>query len=133
MSVKYRVGKMTLNYRDEKPEVYKTMQLTYPVIKEDALIEYISNSSNLPKTTVQSCVMAIAEGISYFVINGHRVSFSSFGAFYLNVHTKCAKTVDECKADLVTGISIGFQSNSELTDLARKVEVSEQKSLSVKE
>ena len=133
MGMKYRVGKVTLNYRDEKPKVYKALQLTYPVIKEDALIEYISNSSNLPKSTVHACVLAIAEGIAYFVINGHRVSFSSFGAFYLNVHTKCAKTLDECTAKLVTGTSIGFQSNSELADLARKVEVSEQKTLSVNE
>lgn len=133
MGVKYRVGKVALNFRDEKPQVYKLLQLTYPIIKEKALIRYICKSSNLPESTVQACVLAIAEGISYFVINGHRVTFSSFGAFFLNVRTKTAQTIEECTLETVKETSIGFQSNSELADLARRVEVTEQKSLSVKE
>lgn len=132
MGIKYRKGKVTLNYREEKPQVYKLLQLTYPVIKEDTLIKYICNSSNLPESTVKACVLAIAEGIAYFVINGHRVSFTSFGAFFLNVHTKSVKTLDECTAETVKMTTIGFQSNSELADLARKVETTEQKTLSVK-
>ncbi len=133
MAIKYRIAKVKLNYLEEKPEVYKVQQLTYPVITENALIEYISRSTNLPKSTVLSCVTAIGQAISFFVINGHRVSFTAFGAFYLKVSTKVAKTFDECKADTVKKTTIGFQSNSELTDLARRVEVQKQTTLSVTE
>lgn len=133
MAIKYRINKVRLNFLEEKPEVYKVQQLTYPIITESVLIEYISQSTNLPKSTVQSCVTAIGEAISYFVINGHRVSFAAFGSFYLKVSTKVAKTFEECKADTVKKTSIGFQSNSELADLARRVEVIKHTTLSVTE
>lgn len=132
MALKYRVVKYLLNYLEEKPQVYKMRQLTYPVIKEDALVKYIAHSSNLPESTVKSCVHAIADAITFFVINGHRVSFPSFGAFYLNVQTKTVKTLDECNVDTVKKISVRFQSSSEIADMTRKVQVTELKTLSVK-
>ncbi len=107
MAIKYKVAKVKLNYLEEKPEVYKIQQLTYPVITESALIEYISRSTSLPKSTVQSCVTAIGEAISFFVINGHRVSFTSFGSFFLKVSTKVAQTLEECNASTVKKTGIG--------------------------
>lgn len=129
--ISYRVAKMKLNFREEKPEVYKCRSLVFPPIKEDSLVEYICNSTNLPLSTVQACIMAIAEGIAYFVINGHRVGFESFGAFYLKVRSKTAATIEECGVDNVRGTTIGFMANTTLSDLARCVNYEKNKTLSV--
>ena len=88
-----------LDFRETKPTVYQLRQLTYPVIKEKNLIKYIANSAALPVSTIQACVAAIAEGIAYFTINGHRVVFPDFGGFYLNVRTKVAQSAEDLSID----------------------------------
>ena len=123
MSVKYRTVKAILGYLEEKPTVWKVQKLTFPVITEDALIEYIANSAAIPKSTIKACTLAIAEAIIYYVINGHYVTFNIFGSFYLKVQTKVAKTAEECTADVVKGTTIGFTANSKLAEIINKTKV----------
>ena len=86
--IKMRKTRSVLNYRETKPTVYQLRQLGYPPIKEDELIKYIANSSNVPESTIKAAILAIGEAIGYFAINGHRVVIDGFGGFYLNVNTK---------------------------------------------
>lgn len=123
MSIKYRPVKCVLNYRDEKPQVWKAQKLTFPVITEDALVEYIANSAAIPKSTVKACTLAIAEAIIYFVINGHYVSFEAFGSFFLKLKTKTAKTLDQCDVTLIQRITIGFTANTQLAGIINKAKV----------
>ena len=123
MSVKYRSVKTTLGFLEEKPEVWKVQKLTFPVINEDALIEYISNSAAIPKSTLKGCVLSISEAITYFVINGHCVTFDSFGSFYLKVQTKVAKTAEECDASVITNTTLGFKANTKLSEIINKAKV----------
>lgn len=123
MSIKYRSVKCILNYRDEKPQVWKAQKLTFPVITENALIEYIANSAAIPKSTVKACALAIAEAIIYFVINGHYVTFNSFGSFYLKLKTKTSQTLDECDVKLIKRMTIGFDANTQLAGIINKTKV----------
>lgn len=123
MSIKYRSVKFILNYRDEKPQVWKAQKLTFPVITEDALIEYIANSAAIPKSTVKACALSIAEAIIYFVINGHQVKFDSFGSFFLKVNTKTAKTLEECDTKLIKRMTIGFNANTQLSNIVNRTKV----------
>ena len=86
--IKMRATRSVLNYRENKPTMYRLRQMSYPPIKEDELIKYISNSAHVPESTIKAAVAAIGEAISYFAINGHRVVIDGFGGFYLNVNTK---------------------------------------------
>ena len=123
MSIKYRSVKCVLNYRETKPEVWKAQKLTFPVITEEALIEYIANSAAIPKSTVKACTLAIAEAIIYFVINGHCVTFNSFGSFYLKLKTKTSRTLDECDVKLIKRMTIGFDANTQLASIINKTKV----------
>ena len=106
-----------LNYRDEKPTVYKLQQLTYPAIKEKDLVRYICNSSNIPESTLTACLKAIAEGIVYFAINGHRVVFDGFGGFYINVRTKTAKSEEALTAENIVSSRLAYVPATELREL----------------
>lgn len=123
MSIKYRSVKSFLNYRETKPEVWKAQKLTFPVITEDALVEYIANSAAIPKSTVKACTIAIAEAITYFVINGHCVTFDAFGSFYLKMKTKVTQSKKECNTTLIKRMTIGFTANMQLSGIINKAKV----------
>ena len=98
-TIKMRKAAMTLHYRESKPTVYKLRQLTYAPIKAKDVTKYIANSANIPTSTVEACVAAIAEGIVYYAINGMRVSFPELGGFYVGVKTKVAQSIEDLNVE----------------------------------
>lgn len=120
MGLIYRKAKVCLNYRDEKPQVYKLAQLTYPPIREEDLIKYISNSAAVPVSTVRACVAAITEAIVYFAINGMRVVIPDFGGFYLKVRTKTAKTEEDLTAENIIASTLSYVPVTELRKLIQE-------------
>lgn len=121
--ISYTKKKIVLNYRDEKPQVWKLQQLTYPVVKEKDLIRYIANAGAVPESTVAACV----EAIVYFAINGMRVVIPDFGGFYVKVQTKTVKTkeaMEEATADdLITGSTLSYVPVTGLRELVTEAEV----------
>ena len=123
---------MKLNYRETKPTVYKVFQLTFAVIRYKQLIDYIANSSNVPRSTVEAAVQGIVQAIAYFAINGHRVVMPDFGGFYCKVKAKVAQTFNECEpyprkvagqqvaAGLLKSISLAFAPTADLRDLLKE-------------
>ena len=117
MSIKYRSVKFILNYRDEKPQVWKAQKLTFPVITEDALIEYIANSAAIPKSTVKACALSIAEAIIYFCTNGHAVQVPGIGTFGLQFKTKTAKTEEDVTEENINRKYIRFWAKHDIRNL----------------
>ena len=95
--VKMRKAAQTLHFNEGKPQGYHLTQLVYAPIKEKDLIKYMANSANVPESTIESAVAAIADGILYYAINGHRVSFPGFGGFWCSLKAKTAKRLSELK------------------------------------
>ena len=99
-------------------------------VTEKELIKYIANSSHVPVSTVKACLLAISEAITYFVINGHYVTFENFGSFYLKIDTKVALQKEECSAKQVQGTTIGFSAASALEEVIKETEIEKVDSLS---
>ena len=53
-----------LSFKEGKPQGYQLRQLVYAPIKEKDLIKYMANSANVPESTIEACILAIADGIS---------------------------------------------------------------------
>lgn len=116
--IKMRRTVMSLTYREGKPTVYKLRQLVFPGIKHEQLVKYISNSAQIPESTVEAAIAGIIEGIIYFVVNGHRVVFPKFGGFYMGVKSKVARSAEECTIkDTLTACRLLFAPVSELREL----------------
>lgn len=130
MALHYKVKKVRLNYQEGKPEGYKLQMVNQSIIKEEALLEYISRSSHVPQSMVKACMMAIAEAIRYYVINGHKVSFGEFGKFHLKVENTCVDTPEECLADTVKRTTLCFSPNADIKDVLNKAGLREYKTLS---
>ena len=107
--VKMRKAAQTLHFNEGKPQGYHLTQLVYAPIKEKDLIKYISQSANVPESTIEAAILGIANGILYYAINGHQVTFPGFGGFWCSLKAKTAKRLSELKqVDVVKSLTLHF-------------------------
>ena len=57
--VKMRKSQRQLTYMEGKPTVYQLRQLIYAPIKEKDLIKYISQSANVPESTIEAAILGL--------------------------------------------------------------------------
>jgi len=95
MGLQYRKGKMKLNYLDEKPEVYKAMQLTYPQVTYEQLVEEIAQSRGVNTNMTRAVVDALLNRLVHYMEIGHGVSLGTFGSFKPVFTSKVAQTLDD--------------------------------------
>ena len=81
MALQYRKAKITLNYRETKPEVFKAMQLTYPKVTYEQLVEEIAQSRGVNTNSTRAVVDALLNRLVHYMEIGHGVSLGSFGSF----------------------------------------------------
>ena len=130
--LKYRVKKVSMKLNTGDVDGYKVQLVSLPVIKEKQLMERITKSSNVPESMIKACTMAMAEAINYFVINGHRVEFDSFGDFHLKVGSTCVDTPEECVAETVVETQLCFTPSTAIKEMLNKTPLIKDKTLSAK-
>ncbi|MBQ6965798.1 MAG: HU family DNA-binding protein [Bacteroidaceae bacterium] len=86
---------MKLNYLDEKPEVYKAMQLTYPQVTYEQLVEEIAQSRGVNTNMTRAVVDALLNRLVHYMEIGHGVSLGTFGSFKPVFTSKVAQTLDD--------------------------------------
>lgn len=130
--MKYYVKKRRLEYKEDQPEVWKIQKLGAATINEKELIKYVSNTSQLPPSVIKAALLAISEAITYFVINGHYVTFDDFGSFFLKIATKVVRNREEVSVSQVQRTTLGFKASSILTDIIHQTGMEKADSVSVK-
>ncbi len=81
MGLQYRKGKVKLGYLEEKPEVYKAIQLTYPQVSYEQLVEEIAQSRGVNTNSTRAVVDALLNRLVHYMEIGHGVSLGTFGSF----------------------------------------------------
>ncbi len=115
MGIKMRKAATTLHFREGKPKGFKLSQLTYAPIREEDLIKYMAQSANVPESNIEAAVAAIIQGILYFAINGHQVTFPGFGGFYCSLKAKSTRRLSELKVkDVAKSLTLKYMPVSEL-------------------
>lgn len=66
MGLQYRKGKVTLQYREEKPEVYKAIQLTFPKVTYEQLLEMIQ-IVGVSKAQTRAVVEALLTSLVHYL------------------------------------------------------------------
>jgi len=100
MGLQYRKGKMKLQYRETKPEVYKAFQLTYPQVSYEQLVEEIAQSRGVNTNSTRAVVDALLNRLVHYMEIGHGVSLGSFGSFKPVFTSKVAQSYDEIEDTL---------------------------------
>ena len=94
MGLQYRKGKVTLQYLEEKPEVYKAIQLTFPKVTYEQLLEIIQ-IVGVSKAQTRAVVEALLTSLVHYMEIGHAVSLGQFGSFKPVFNSKTTKLLDD--------------------------------------
>jgi len=108
MGLQYRKGKMTLNYKEEKPEVYKLKQLTFPQVTFEQLVEECSVACGVNAAQTKAVLDALVNRMVLLMGIGHGVSLGRFGSFKPMFRSKTAKTLEEATADTISLKKVQF-------------------------
>lgn len=88
--------------------------MRYSPMKEDDLVSYIAQSSQIPESKILACTLAIREAITFFVLNGHHVDLGKFGIFGIRSKQKAATDAEQVDPSLVKHLTIGFKPSAEI-------------------
>ena len=94
MGLQYRKGKVTLQYLEEKPEVYKAIQLTFPKVTYEQLLEMLQ-IVGVSKAQTRAVVEALLTSLVHYMEIGHAVSLGQFGSFKPVFNSKTTKLLDD--------------------------------------
>ena len=94
----YRKAKVKLTYLEEKPEVYKLRQLTYPAVTYDQLLGMIQ-IVGVNRAQTKAVVDALLQSLVHYMEIGHGVSLGTFGSFKPMFTSKTVKTLDGLEGD----------------------------------
>jgi len=94
-----RKTKVTLNYLEEKPEVYKLQQIVLPAVDFSTLIAEISNSCGVNASQTQAVVTALIDRIGHYVELGHGVKVGKLGTFKPTMKTKVSATLENLSTE----------------------------------
>ena len=136
MSIMARKRKVTLTYRDEKPEVYKLSQLTYPAVTYEQLLGMIQ-IVGVNQAQTRAVVSALLTSLEHYMELGHGVSLGSFGSFKPTFNSKTVKTLDGLEGDeaqkTIKVKKIQFYPGGDFKNMLKGIGVSVNEEISVKE
>jgi len=128
MSLQYRKAKVTLTYRDEKPQVYKIKQLTYPAVTTPQLISEISQSQGINPSQTKAVIDALVNRLVHYMEIGHGVRIDGFGQFKPTFNSKTVKTLDGLDGDealkTIKVKKIQFYPHKALQDMIQSINIS---------
>ena len=78
-------------------------------IRTEALIDYIAQNSQVPRSVVPTALAAIQKAIANFVLNGHSVSVKRLGTFTATVSGHASETPEEVGARSVKRVHVRFR------------------------
>ena len=99
MGLQYRKAKVILTYREEKPEVYKLRQLTYPQVKFGQLVNECSQSCGVNPAQTRAVIDALVNRLVLYMGLGHGVKMGDFGSFKPVFTSKTVKNLEDLDGD----------------------------------
>ena len=127
-----RKAKMRLTFREEKPEVYKLRQLTYPQVTYDQLCGMIQ-IVGVNQAQTKAVVDALLTSLVHYMELGHGVSLGSFGSFKPVFNSKVARSLKEVTLETVKVKKIAFYPGGAFKDMLSKLTIDENESISEQE
>ena len=134
MGLQYRKGKVTLNFRDEKPQVYKLLQLTYPAVTTAQLVSECANSCGVNATQTKAVIDALVNRLVHYMSIGHGVRMGDFGSFKPVFLSKTTQTLEEATPETIRLKKVQFFPGKAFKDMLTELSItSAAEALDVKE
>ena len=101
MGLQYRKGKVVLNYRETKPQVYKLLQLTFPQVKYAQLVNECAHSCGVNPSQTKAVIDALVNRLVLYMSLGHGVKMGDFGSFKPVFNSKVAQTLEDATEETI--------------------------------
>ena len=130
MGLIYRKSKMVLNFREDKPEVFKIQKIVIPKVTYEQLVKDVAHAEGVNDTAALAVVRGFLNRMEVFIGLGHAISLGEFGSFSPNIRVKTTKKLDDADASTITKKYIRFIPGRRLPDVIKNISVEEANSLS---
>lgn len=114
MALIARKTKVTLNYLEEKPEVFKLQQIILPQVTTAQLINECSKSCGVNPSQTKAVIEALEDRLIHYMEIGHPVKVGDFGSFSPRIRTKVSTKLEKLSMENVTQKLIHFVPGSGL-------------------
>ena len=125
MSVKFVKSKVKLNFKKEKPTVYKIQQVHYSVVDTATLVDDVAESCGLNKAMTKAVLEGLVSRACRFVGMGHAVQLGELGTVKPIFTAKTKETAEELSADNVKNKKIRFYPGARLQQVVKGISISE--------
>ena len=122
---------MRLTFREEKPEVYKLRQLTYPAVNTKQLVSEISQSQGINPSQTKAVIDALVNRLVHYMEIGHGVQIEGLGSFKPTFNSKVARSLKEVTLDTVKMKKIQFYPGKAFKDMLSNLSIQENSALSL--
>ena len=112
-----------LNKSGEKSMAYVLRPTRYSTIDAKQIVEYCVQNSMVPKAYISGAMVALAQCITNFLLNGHHVVFPDLGTFSLTSTGYAEGDVDKAGLDQLKKLNVRFLPCKDLKTLVDNVDV----------
>ena len=123
--ISFTKSKMKLNFKEDKPTVYKIQQVNYAVVDTQTLIEDVAESCGLNKAMTKAALEGIVSRVCRYIGMGHAVQLGELGTVKPYFTAKTKETAEELSADNVKNKKIRFYPGLRLQQVVKDISISE--------
>ena len=123
MALIYEVKKTTLNFKKEKPVVYKVAAVRQQTVKYDALVKEVASSCGVHRTQTKAVVEALIDRLVHYMDLGMPVRLEEFGTFKPAIQTKVKETAEEVDASNVVRRVVRFYPGKRMKEMLEELSI----------
>jgi predicted histone-like DNA-binding protein len=123
--IAFTKSKMKLNFKKEKPTVFKIQQVNYGVVDAETLIDDVAESCGLNRAMTKAALEGIVSRVCRYIGMGHAVQLGELGTVKPYFTAKTQETAEELSADNVRNKKIRFYPGSRLQKVVKNISISE--------
>lgn len=123
MALIYEVKKTTLNFKKEKPVVYKVAAVRQQTVKYDALVKEVASSCGVHRTQTKAVVEALIDRLVHYMDLGMPVRLEEFGTFKPAIQTKVKETAEEVDASNVVRRVVRFYPGKRMKEMLEDLSI----------
>lgn len=123
MALIYEVRKTTLNFKKEKPTVYKVAAVRQQTVGFDALVKEVASSCGVHRTQSKAVVEALIDRLIHYMDLGLPVNVGELGSFKPTIRTKVKETAEEVNASNVVRRVVRFYPGKRLKEMLEDLSI----------
>lgn len=109
MGMLFDKKEFVLNFKDEKPTMYRIALVKLPQVPFEKLLDEVSSSCGVGRAQVKASIEGLLDRMTLFMEYGMSVKLGDFGTFKPTINVKSQKRVEDLGSDNIKKRKILFR------------------------